>query len=139
MYGANAVNGVINIITKNAADTQGGLLDARGGQTGGYKGMLRYGFAPWDGGAVRLYGQLGRNGGTEPFLSTDKTLTGFARSDGGFRFDQVLGAETFNLSGDIYANHTSQQAIEIGTRRESQRPLDARIRKRFDPGGGAGL
>jgi iron complex outermembrane receptor protein len=113
LYGANAVNGVINIITKNAADTQGGLLDARVGQTGGYKGMLRYGFAPWEGGAVRLYGQLGRNGGTEPFLSTDKTLTGFARSDGGFRFDQVLGAETFNLSGDIYANHTSQQAIEI--------------------------
>ena len=31
IWGANAVNGVINIITKNAKDTQGGLLSAYGG------------------------------------------------------------------------------------------------------------
>jgi iron complex outermembrane receptor protein len=31
LWGANAVNGVINIITKNASDTLGGLLSAGGG------------------------------------------------------------------------------------------------------------
>ena len=31
VWGANAVNGVINIITKNARDTKGGLLVAGGG------------------------------------------------------------------------------------------------------------
>src|SRR5262249_16453525 len=31
LYGANAVNGVINIVTKGAGDTQGALLDATAG------------------------------------------------------------------------------------------------------------
>jgi len=31
IWGANAMNGVINIITKKAADTQGGLAQAGGG------------------------------------------------------------------------------------------------------------
>jgi iron complex outermembrane recepter protein len=32
VWGANAVNGVINIITKSAQATQGGLVTAGGGQ-----------------------------------------------------------------------------------------------------------
>ena len=32
MWGANAVNGVINIVTKAAADTQGGLVRVDGGR-----------------------------------------------------------------------------------------------------------
>ena len=31
LWGANAMNGVINIVTKSSASTQGGLVDARGG------------------------------------------------------------------------------------------------------------
>ncbi len=113
LYGANAVNGVISIITKNAADTQGALLDVRASQTGGYRGMARYGFTPWEGGSVRLYAQAARNGAAAPVLPTDITKTGFARADGGFRFDQVMGNDTFGLIGDIYANHTTQMALEI--------------------------
>jgi len=114
LYGANAVNGVINIVTKNAADTQGGLLDMRVGATGGYRTMLRYGLAPWEGASLRLYGQISRNGGTDPVLSTDITRTGWARNEGGFRFDQILGADSFNLEGNIYANHTPQMDLEKG-------------------------
>ena len=115
LYGANAVNGVINIITKNAADTQGGLADARVAVTSGaYRTMLRYGFTPWDGGAVRFYGQAARNGGSEPASATDLTNTGWARYDGGFRFDQILGADTFNFEGDLYDNHNPEQNLEKG-------------------------
>ena len=115
LYGANAVNGVINIITKNAADTQGGLADARVNVTSGaYRTMLRYGITPWDGGAVRLYGQASRNGGSQPQTAADLTKTGWQRYDGGFRFDQILGANTFNLEGDLYDNHDPQQALEKG-------------------------
>jgi iron complex outermembrane receptor protein len=115
LYGANAVNGVINIITKNAADTQGGLADARVNVTSGaYRTMLRYGITPWDGGAVRLYGQASRNGGSQPQTAADLTKTGWARYDGGFRFDQILGANTFNFEGDIYDNHNPQQNLEKG-------------------------
>ena len=43
MWGANAVNGVINIITKAAAQTQGGLVTAGGGNEERGFGGLRYG------------------------------------------------------------------------------------------------
>ena len=42
MWGANAVNGVINIVTKAAADTQGGLVRVEGGRAGEQAGV-RYG------------------------------------------------------------------------------------------------
>ena len=117
LYGANAVNGVINIITKNAADTKGGLGDVRLGLTGtnfgtGYRGLLRYGFTPWDGGAAYLYGQLSHGSGTAPLNLSDTTKTGWVRDDLGFRFDQILGADSFNFEGDLYADHTPDQNLE---------------------------
>jgi iron complex outermembrane recepter protein len=42
IWGANAVNGVINIVTKSAEDTQGGLVRVEGGGFG-QQGALRYG------------------------------------------------------------------------------------------------
>src|SRR5205085_10568434 len=42
LWGANAVNGVISISTKSALDTQGWLIDARGG-TEEQVGAVRYG------------------------------------------------------------------------------------------------
>jgi len=43
LWGANAVNGIINIITKSAQDTRGGLFSAGGGSPEGGFGELRYG------------------------------------------------------------------------------------------------
>ena len=43
LWGANAVNGVVNIVTKTAAQTQGGLLSAGGGAGEIGFGALRYG------------------------------------------------------------------------------------------------
>ncbi|MBF0627210.1 MAG: TonB-dependent receptor [Magnetococcales bacterium] len=43
MWGANAVNGVINIITKKAADTRGTLLSVTGGTTETIQGAIRHG------------------------------------------------------------------------------------------------
>jgi iron complex outermembrane receptor protein len=43
MWGANAVNGVIHIITKNSKDTQGGMLAVQGGDQNRFGGALRYG------------------------------------------------------------------------------------------------
>lgn len=43
IWGANAVNGVINIITKNAKDTQGGLLSIGSGNIDRAFGSVRYG------------------------------------------------------------------------------------------------
>ena len=43
VWGANAVNGVINIVTKSARDTQGGLVSGAGGSDGQAYGVARYG------------------------------------------------------------------------------------------------
>ncbi len=56
LWGANAVNGVINIITKNAKDTQGGLAVAAASNTEGYD-ALRYGIKVKDGMYLRAYGK----------------------------------------------------------------------------------
>src|ERR1041385_7503198 len=43
MWGTNAVNGVINIISKTADATQGGQVTAEGGSMGEARGSVRYG------------------------------------------------------------------------------------------------
>lgn len=43
LWGANAVNGIINIITKSANNSQGGMVSAVGGTPEGGMGEIRYG------------------------------------------------------------------------------------------------
>jgi iron complex outermembrane receptor protein len=60
MWGANAVNGVINIITKSAAATQGTLLSATAGRDE-RNGAVRYGGALGNGGHYRVYAKYADN------------------------------------------------------------------------------
>ncbi len=55
MWGSNAVNGVINIITKRAEDTQGSLVTAGGGDQGQSLGGLRFGGAIGGAGFYRVF------------------------------------------------------------------------------------
>ena len=66
MWGSNAVNGVINIITKAASETQGGLLSAWGG-TQDAATALRYGGKAGDGLHYRVNGRFRRG---RPSLET---------------------------------------------------------------------
>jgi len=61
IWGANAVNGVINIITKDAGDTQGGLLQALAGSRQG-GGALRQGTKLGEEGHLRLYAKHDEQG-----------------------------------------------------------------------------
>lgn len=56
MWGANAVNGVINIITRSAKDTQGGFLSAGTGSHDDGVVNARYGFSG-DSYSARIYGK----------------------------------------------------------------------------------
>ena len=111
LYGANAVNGVINIVTKDSADTQGALLDATAGSAD-MKVMARYGFTPWDGGSLRLYGQVSHANNTSPLSALDTTRTAWARNQGGFRLDQKFDGDSLTLQGDIFANSTPAMELE---------------------------
>jgi iron complex outermembrane receptor protein len=59
VWGANAVNGVINIVTRSAADTRGGLVRVDGGSFQS-QGAARYGGTVGSG-AYRLYSQWTEN------------------------------------------------------------------------------
>ena len=60
MWGANAVNGVINIITRRAEDTLGGYAEGGTGTEDRMLGRVRWGQRWKDGLAWRLSGQYGR-------------------------------------------------------------------------------
>ena len=115
LYGANAVNGVINIVTKEAGETQGALLDATIGTTDA-KITARYGFAPWDGGSLRLYAQTSHANNTSRLLAVDPARTAWARNQGGFRLDQEFDGDSLTVQGDIFANSTPAMALERGWR-----------------------
>ncbi len=106
LWGANAVNGVINIVTRSAQDTQGGLVEMGVG-TRERGGTLRYGTKVGDM-ALRAYATgFGR---TNSFvrLPTDFSTDAFNGSQSGFRLDGAAneGDDTYTLQGDIYRNHT---------------------------------
>ena len=59
LYGANAVNGVINIITKSAVATQGGLLVSSAGTLERDRVSLQYGWKASEHAAFRVFGKHG--------------------------------------------------------------------------------
>jgi len=102
LWGANAVNGVINIITKSARDTQGVHAEAAGGNKLDDQEELRYGAEPATGLYVRAYGQYtGR--GHEVTTSGESALDAWQVGRSGFRVDdEVTLSDQLTLQGDIY-------------------------------------
>jgi len=103
MWGANAVNGVINIITKNAEDTQGGLVSAvTGGEDRGI-GSVRYGGTLGRDAHYRVYGKSFTRDNLED-ASGAPTFDHWNQSRGGFRSDWKLSDHnSLTVQGDIYA------------------------------------
>jgi iron complex outermembrane receptor protein len=101
IWGANAVDGIINIITKSAKDTHGGLASLGGGNVDQGTSGFRYGDANGRGFNYRVYGMgFDRGGGFHPAgTSFDEWRMGQA----GFRTDWDEGArDTLTFQGDIY-------------------------------------
>ncbi|MGZ4954303.1 MAG: TonB-dependent receptor plug domain-containing protein [Methylobacter sp.] len=100
VWGANAVNGVINIRTKHSKNTQGGLVSAQGGnyQNGG---SVRYGGELGTEGTYRIYAKGKQN---SDYLNhqNENAHDQWNAGQGGFRADYALTAKDELLfSGDI--------------------------------------
>lgn len=108
LWGANAVNGVVNVITRPAADSQGGFAEIGAG-SGERNGTLRYGVKAADGG-LALRGYLTGFDRRSSFAAVpgDVTTDAFDGSQAGFRLDGVAagGAASYTLQGDLFHNHT---------------------------------
>lgn len=100
LWGANAVNGVINIITKHAADTKEGNLTFFGGDKNGVG--LRKGWQFTDNGHVRVYGKFNQQAGFN--LNGNAAKEDWTSGRGGFRVDwaNADGKNALMTQGDIY-------------------------------------
>ena len=106
LWGTNAVNGVINIITRSAAETQGVLASAAGGNRR-QDGAVRYGATLDNGVAYRLYAKYSN-------LNHNETASGLAVDDAayrtqvGFRADWAGAADRLSLQANAYGGASGQ-------------------------------
>ncbi|TXT48389.1 MAG: TonB-dependent receptor plug [Limisphaerales bacterium] len=108
LWGANAVNGVINIITKRAQDTPGTLVTLGGGTED--QGMIgvRHGVKLADELFLRLYGKGLLHGHSARFASGDANDE-WRQARGGFRLDWDPADENrFTFQGDAYGGGLHQ-------------------------------
>ena len=102
LWGANAVNGVINIITKPAEDTQGLLVEGGAGSELHGFGAVRYGRRSASGFAYRLYGHGFGRGSTVRADGIDPRDS-WGMGQGGVRLDWNGGkADAFSVQSDYY-------------------------------------
>ena len=107
-WGANAVNGVINIITKKSKDTQGVLLEGGGGTELRGFGGIRYGGSFSSNLHYRAYGKFFDRDSTVLPNGRDAT-NDWRMGQGGFRLDwDESAADLFTLQGDLYDGRIAQ-------------------------------
>jgi len=108
LWGANAVNGVINVITKDAKDTQGLLLSGGGGTEQHGFGTVRYGAALGSRVRARIYGRGFDRDATMRTNGQDAADDWYL-GQGGFRIDwEASSASRATLQGDLYDGRISQ-------------------------------
>jgi iron complex outermembrane recepter protein len=109
LWGANAVNGVINIITKSAKDTQGLYVQAGGGSRPQDFTDVRYGGALSPDTQFRIYGKY-FDRGSEVLASGDSASDSWRQGRGGFRLDSDATAQDkLTVQGDVYGGHEDEQ------------------------------
>lgn len=102
MWGANAFNGVINIISRAAQDTQGTLVQAQGGseETGL---ALRHGGELGEAGHFRAYAKTGQHDALSSDGAHLPAHDGVRQKRAGFRVDlQPVAGDRLTLQGDVH-------------------------------------
>ena len=113
VWGANAVNGVINIITKNAKATQGGLVTAGSGSEVTADGLVQYGGKIGSKGAYRAFGRyFNVNNALSP--GGQNAADGSHASHGGFRSDWDLSPrDSLTVQGDLFGSEAGQTVTTV--------------------------
>jgi iron complex outermembrane receptor protein len=102
-WGANAVNGVINITTKGAEDTQGGLVAATAGTAENVSGEARYGGQLAPGVYYRIYGKYFDRSASDDPTNGLRAGDAWHVGQGGFRLDwDAAQGNHVTFQGDTY-------------------------------------
>jgi iron complex outermembrane receptor protein len=111
LWGANAVNGVINIITKSAKETQGLYLSGAAGSFLQDLGEVRYGGRVDSNLFFRVYGQRLDQRNTE-FANGVSAKDAWNMTQGGFRMDYYpSAANTLTIQGDLYSGVENKDSL----------------------------
>lgn len=109
IWGPNAVNGVINIITKNANETRGMLGSAAGGNVEQVFGGTRFGFGNGKGFGYRVY--VKGFGWAPEYHADGDNYDDWHSGQGGFRMDwNGKGRDSYRLQGDVYGQDFGERA-----------------------------
>lgn len=113
LWGANAVNGIINIITHAAEDTQGGLLSAAVAEASAGSVFARHGWALDEETHLRLHASAQAVEGGEA-VAGGKGPDDWNSRQTGFRLDVTRDGDSYSLQGALSA-YTAGDAITAFT------------------------
>lgn len=109
LWGANAVNGIINIITKSAKDTQGNLLTSELGTNGNWIGTRHGGVFADSKGHYRVYAKYFKQNNFANPNDREEKRDEWEMNRAGFRMDwQPSLEDNLTVQGDIYDGNISQ-------------------------------
>ena len=131
LWGANAVNGVINIITRGASETQGGLVEFSAGNRGS-SASLQYGGQLGEDAWYRVYAHDFRQRSFDDATGQD-AHDGWTVPQAGFRVDWDAGAtDSFTVQGDVFNGREGQ--LDAMDYRIAGANLLARWQRAFEDG-----
>lgn len=111
VWGPNAVNGVINIITKKTADTLGTTLKVVGGNIDKPMATVEHGGHIGEAVTYRLFTKYLNSVGF-PNLDGHQGLDGWHQLRAGFRSDMKLSSkDSLSVQGDIYSAREGLQSL----------------------------
>jgi iron complex outermembrane receptor protein len=100
LWGSNAVNGVINVVSKSATATQGTLVTLGAGAEEQLQAGIRHG-GRLGSAAYRVYGKFFERDAADLADGAD-AQDGQRLGQGGFRLDREYSTSAVTLQGDIY-------------------------------------
>lgn len=127
LWGANAVNGVVNIITRHTRDTRGTLVTAGSGPEDPAVLELRHGGGS-DRTGYRVYGKFGQRD-AQRFSTGGSSGDTRRRGQAGIRFDADRGTNTWLLKADVF--HSRDDFIDRRDGEWTEITLQGRLSLQF--------
>lgn len=134
LWGANAVNGVINIITKSSRETQGGLVVVGAGNLEKVFGVARYGGKIGEDLTYRIWGK-GFSRADNELLGGGSGRDGWNSEHTGLRADWKRGSDSATLEGEVYKVRGGERITELQT---ISPPVSALVDRDTEAHGGFG-
>lgn len=113
LWGANAVNGVVNVLTKPVKETQGTLITGGGGTEERAFGGVRYGGKISDDAHYRVYAKgFDRDSFVSP--NGDSAWDDWQKAQGGFRSDwDITDQASLTFQGDVHAGRIRDTRVVL--------------------------